>query len=216
LTIHLLRDYSRKLNKHCLVNEDLPMLKEESIWIRGVLEETDLSSVREVLDVGSSTKKFRTQKQPYIDENVFRPLREQNKTIYYLDQKIGEGIDFVYDIENLRAEEIGRKFEMVVCCNLLEHVRKPKELASLLIGLTGDNGFLLITVPKAYRHHPDPIDTMFRPSMEELVSMFPGMKVVSKDVIRIRERARYTVTEFVRYIIPFLNWKVNCLFMQKI
>jgi SAM-dependent methyltransferase len=191
------------------------MLKEESVWIKKVLEEIDLSSVKEVLDVGSSTSEFRTRAQPYIDENVFKPLRRKSISIYYLDKKSDEGVDFVCDIENASAEEIGRNFDMIICCSLLEHVQKPGELASLLTDLVKKDGFLLITVPQRYLYHPDPIDTMFRPSMNELVSLFPGLQVIRKAVIHIKDKERYSWTEFIRLMIPFLNWKVNCLFMKK-
>ena len=192
------------------------MLREESLWIKKVLEETDLSSAKDVLDIGSSTKEFRTEIQPYIDENVFKPLREQGKKIYYLDQKENEGVDLVYNLESVQASDIARQFDLIICCNLLEHVQKPRELASLLIDLTCRNGLLLVTVPRVYRHHADPIDTMFRPSVKELVPMFPGLQVIRDAVVRIRDREKYCLTEFIRYIIPFLNWKVSCLLMKKV
>jgi SAM-dependent methyltransferase len=192
------------------------VLREESIWIKNVLKETDLSPIKEILDVGSSTKEFRTKIQPYIDKNVFKPLRQQNKSIYYLDQKNDEGIDFVCNMKNMDVEEIGKKFDLVVCCNVLEHVHNPGKLASSLMGLINQNGLLLVTVPQVYRYHPDPIDTMFRPTMNEMVSMFPGLEILRSDVVRIRDKEKYHFTEFFRYIIPFLNWQVNCLFMKKV
>lgn len=191
------------------------MLKEESIWIRNVLKEADLSSVKEVLDVGSSTNEFRTKIQSYIDENVFKPLREQNISIFYLDKKKKGSVDFVYDVENMGAEEIGKKFDIIICCSLLEHVKKPDKIASLLIDLVKHNGFLLVTVPQTYRYHPDPIDTMFRPSMSELLSMFSELHVIRKEIIRIKDKEKYNRKEFIRYIVPFLNWKVNCILMKK-
>ena len=194
------------------------MLREESIWIKKVLEETDTSSVNEVLDVGSSTRQFRTQTQAYIDENVFRPLRERNISISYLDKKNSEGVDYVYDIENMSVEKITRKFDLVICCSLLEHVQNPNQLCGLLIDLLKEQGFLLITVPRSYRHHPDPIDTMFRPSMEKLISMFPRLEIIRKDVVCVKDRKKYKIhkiSELFRYLIPPFNWKVNCLFMRK-
>jgi SAM-dependent methyltransferase len=191
------------------------MLKEESIWIRKVLEEIDLSSVNDVLDVGSSTKEFRTHTQPYIDENIFKPLREQNISICYLDTKNSEGIDLVFDVENISAEEIGKTFDMIICCSLLEHVQKPKRLASLLVDLVRQDGFLLVTVPQSYRYHQDPIDTMFRPSMKDLVSIFHRLQIIRKATIRVKDKEKYRLSEFIRYIVPFFNWKVNCLFMKK-
>ncbi|MHA2040027.1 MAG: class I SAM-dependent methyltransferase [Promethearchaeota archaeon] len=191
------------------------MTREESVWTRKILREADLSSVNDVLDIGSSTKEFRTVKQPYIDGNVFEPLRERSISISYMDKKNGEGIDLVYDIENVSADDIGKQFDLVICCNLLEHVHNPRKLASLLVNLVRKNGFLLVTVPQTFRFHPDPIDTMFRPSMMEFVSIFPGLQVVRKTIIRVRDWRKYSPLEFFRYIIPSLNWKINCLFMEK-
>lgn len=191
------------------------MFKEESIWIKEVLGEVDISSVNEVLDVGSSTKKFRTKTQPYIDENVFKPLRDRGISIYHLDSKDEKDVDYVYDVENMKVEKFGKKFGLVICCSLLEHVQKPKKVGSLLVNIVKQDGFLLITLPQAYRCHLDPIDTMFRPSMEELISIFPGMKIIRKKVVRIKDREKYRRSELIRYIIPLFNWKVNCLFMRK-
>jgi SAM-dependent methyltransferase len=193
------------------------MFKEESIWIKEVLEGVDGYSLNKVLDVGSSTKQFRIQTQPYIDENVFLPLRKRNISIFYLDKKNENGVDYVYDVEKISAKELGRRFDLVICCSLLEHVRKPKELCSVLIDLVKQDEFLLITVPQTYRHHPDPIDTMFRPSMEELISMFPGMNIIRKRVICIKDKEKYrrNILELIRYLIPMFNWRVNCVFMKK-
>lgn len=194
------------------------MLKEESIWIKEILEEVEGSLVRDVLDVGSSTLQFRTQTQPYIEENVFRPLRERGLSIFYLDKKENIGVDYVYDVENTNISEIGKEFDLVICCSLLEHVKEPKKICSLLIDLTKRDRFLLVTVPKSYRYHPDPIDTMFRPSIDTLISMFPGMEVVEKKVVYVKGKERYklsVISELLRYIIPAFNWKVNCLFMRK-
>jgi SAM-dependent methyltransferase len=191
------------------------MTSEESVWIREVLQEADLTSVNDILDVGSSTKEFRTEIQPYIDKNVFKPLREQNKSIYYLDQKKSKGIDLVYDVDDTSVEAIGKKYDMVICCNMLEHVHNPWKLASLLVNLVRNNGFLLVTVPQTFRFHPDPLDNRFRPSIIELVSLFPGLQVIRKATIRVRDRGKYSPLEFFRYVIPYFNWKVNCLFMKK-
>jgi len=191
------------------------MVKEEAVWIKKTLREIDASFVKEVLDVGSSTREFRTQTQPYIDKDVFQPLRERGVSISYLDKKHSDGINYVCDIENITTENIGKSFDMVICCSLIEHVRHPKGVCSVLADLVRENGFLLITVPQSYRYHPDPIDTMFRPSMEEFISMFDGVEIIRKKVIRIRDGHKYKKGELIRYIIPFYNWKVNCLFMRK-
>lgn len=191
------------------------MLKEESVWIKRALADIPLSGKHTVLDVGSSTKEFRSCIQPYIDENVFLPLRERNMVVYHMDSKKGDGIDLVYDIEKVTSEEIGMSFDLVICSNVMEHVLNSARLASLLTGLVSDQGFLLVTVPRSYRCHEDPIDTMFRPSVEMLESMFPLLNVISKETVFVRDRERYRKSEFLRYLIPFLRWKVSCLLMRK-
>ena len=88
-----------------------------------MLESTDMLSVEEVLDVGSSTKKFRTKIQPYIDENIFKPLRERDLHIYHLDKKEQEGVDYIFDVNEMSVESLGKTFDLVICCSLQkEHV----------------------------------------------------------------------------------------------
>ncbi len=191
------------------------MLREESVWIRRALANIHLFDIKTVLDVGSSTGKFRTRIQPYIDENVFSPLRQKNLAVYHLDNKKGEGIDLVYDIEKVTAEEIGKKFDLVICSNLMEHVHDPSRLSNLLSELVRDEGFLLLTVPRSYRYHEDPIDNMFRPSIQTLELMFPLFHVVKMETVRVEDREKYTKTELLRYLFPFLHWKVSCLLLRK-
>lgn len=194
------------------------MFEEESLWIKEVLDGLDISLIKDVLDVGSSTKEFRTEIQPYIHENVFKPLRNKGSVIYYMDKKDGEDIDYVVDIESINAKQIGKVFDLVICCSLLEHVNKPNKACSFLIDLTKKRGFLLVTVPNRYRHHNDPIDTGFRPSIKELTSMFPEMEIIKKELVHIKDKEKYklpSISEAIKYIIPALNWKVNCLLMRK-
>ena len=194
------------------------MLREESIWIRNILKDNVLSSIRNALDVGSSTKKFRTQTQAYIDKNVFAPMRERNIEILYLDKKKSEDIDYACDIENINSKTINRRFDLVICCSLLEHVKNQEKVSLTLMELVSESGFLIVTVPQRYRYHPDPIDTMFRPLMSELISFFPGMTVVWQEVIIVKDRRKYrlyNISELLRYLVPALRWKVNCILMRK-
>jgi SAM-dependent methyltransferase len=192
------------------------MLHEESVWIKRQLD--GLKSVKEVLDVGSSTRHFRTVTQPYIDANVFKPLRDRGVRVSYLDQKGGDDIDYAADVESLKPEQIGKYFDLVLCCSLLEHVHQPKKAAASITSLIKPGGYLLITVPRAYRHHGDPIDTMFRPTTEELVAMFPDMEKVSQETITISDLRTYDLLnpmELIRYVIVPLRWKVSCAIMKK-
>ncbi|MFH1062933.1 MAG: methyltransferase domain-containing protein [Candidatus Omnitrophota bacterium] len=196
------------------------MLKEEAAWIKGMIDKFVIKQGLDVLDVGSSTLKFRTLIQPYIDEYVFAPLREKNNNIFYLDKKKDEGIDYAFDINDMSADSIDKKFDVVFCCNLLEHVNDRNKIYGLLSDFLKNNGLLILTVPEAYRFHPDPIDTMFRPRMRELINLFSkfgNFEIIETQVVVINDKKRYSkgIGEKLRYNLPFLRWRINCLLLRK-
>jgi len=192
------------------------MFVEESIWIRNVID--GIEPPRDVLEVGSSTLEFRTVTQPYIEANVHKPLRERNTRIYCLDRKGGKGVDYITDVETARFEDINRTFDLIICCSLLEHLRQPHKAADLITRLVKPQGHLIASVPRDYRHHEDPIDTMLRPTPEELAAIFPDLETVKKETVKIADRRHYSLRnplELARYSIPPLHWKVSCLLMKK-
>ncbi|MBU1087860.1 MAG: class I SAM-dependent methyltransferase [Candidatus Omnitrophica bacterium] len=195
------------------------MVKEEAVWIKSVLGKLDIKNM-DVLDVGSSTKAFRTKIQPYIDEYVFAPLRKMNNKIFHLDKKKDEGVDYVFDINQMNSDSIAQKFDLVFCCSVLEHVDDRNKICGLLSGFLKERGYLLVTVPEVYRYHPDPIDTMFRPRMNQFISLFAefgNFEVIEKKVVIINDKQRYTkaISEKLRYNLPFLRWRINCLLLRK-
>lgn len=99
------------------------MFIEESLWIKEKLSQLDLPSGSWVLNIGSSTEKFRRSIQSHIDQNIFSPLRERGFHIIHMDKKSEEGIDVVGDIESPDiVKKVGRNFDLVLCTSLLEHV----------------------------------------------------------------------------------------------
>jgi len=59
------------------------MFKEEAKWIKKVLSEIGLSSIRTCLNVGSGSLTFRTKIQPWIGE-LFKEL-EKYCEVFHLD-----------------------------------------------------------------------------------------------------------------------------------
>jgi SAM-dependent methyltransferase len=148
---------------------------EEARWINGVLRELQPQPAWIVLDVGSSTEYFRRVSQPYIDYYVFLPLRRAGAQVLHIDAKRDEGIDVVWDIAADDPQDEPARIpvaDVVICSNLLEHVIDRNVVAKRLSRLTKLNGHLIVTVPHVYRYHEDPIDTMYRPTDDQLVSMF--------------------------------------------
>jgi hypothetical protein len=78
-----------------------------------------------------------------------------------------------------------------MCCNVLEHVPNRDELATAIESLVSRGGYLFVTVPRRYPYHPGPIDTMFRPGVEELGSMFGRLDLVEGAEIRCESLLSY-------------------------
>lgn len=186
------------------------MFEEESVWIGDKISKIDTSSIQDVIDIGSSTLKFRTIAQPYIDKNIFKPLREKGVRILHLDQKNEEGVDIVCDITKL--DRLNKKYDFVICTSLLEHIKDVKKVSQNLNALVKEGGYLLITVPFRYRYHKDPIDMMYRPSNKDLEKLFTNLKPVYSEIIAVNKP-----TDRVGKILKFFNikWKVSCVLFRK-
>ena len=75
------------------------------------------------------------------------------------------------------------QFKSVVCANLLEHVVDRSGVCQGMLGILPPGGYVFITCPKSFPFHPDPIDTLFRPGIEDLAALFPGADVCAAEII---------------------------------
>jgi hypothetical protein len=113
-----------------------------------------------VLNVGSSTRQFYCEQQPYIWNDVMKPLLARGNALINIDAKAQPGVHLVRDVADLQLTNIA---DIVLCCNLLEHVVDPvKVLHGVYDALKKNTGHVVIESPVAYPYHADPIDTMFR------------------------------------------------------
>jgi len=157
------------------------VLIRESEWIRDQLATIPDDRLFPLLNVGSSTRDFRERVQPHIDANVFAPLRMRGGTIVHLDLKPDPGVDVVGDLSDPafrdRMPRLGCRSAMI--SNLFEHVVEPRSIATAVASLIPPGGYVIVTGPQRFPYHADPIDTMFRPTPEEMARYFPGMTVVA-------------------------------------
>lgn len=163
------------------------MLPNESQWISSIIRDTFPDRKMSILNIGSSTLEFRTTIQPYVNDRIFNPLIDSGFSVTHLDMKEDEGVDIVGDLTNLefRNSLRSKKYDIILCANLLEHLEDPKHLCNLLYELIDNNGYLLITVPYIYPYHEDPLDTMFRPTPSEIKELFPSnIKIVAEDIVK--------------------------------
>lgn len=205
------------------------MMLNESRWIgKKIKLISSKNKIGEVLDIGSSTFEFRTKIQPHIDKYIFSVLRKGRIKVDHLDGKNEKGVDVVCDVMNV--DKINKRYDLVLCCNLLEHIYNPKGFCKKLLSLIKPNGFLVLTVPFIFPYHPDPIDTMYRPSNQELELLFDKDEVVFSEIVSESSRLSlkgilgsyknilfhskfHWILRNTRYV--FTTSKVSCLVIRK-
>lgn len=161
------------------------MLKREALWISDVLTQFDSTELSPILNVGSSTAEFRTCVQPWIEESIFVPLRSRGIIVHHLDMRDGDGIDLHGDLSDdafvSKLRHSG--YQTVLCCNVLEHVAHPAAICAQLERLVPSGGHIVVTVPNRFPYHPDPIDTMLRPDVQQILALFPGSNLVDGAIL---------------------------------
>ncbi len=195
------------------------MLNEESIWIGNELINLERKgNLSPLLNFGSSTGHFRKVDQPVIYKNIFEPLEKSGAEVYHLDVKSDEGVDFignVFEDEMLFKKIKEKEIKTILCSNLLEHVPDRKPFFKILHDLLSNEGRLLITVPNLYPYHADPIDTGYRPTVEEILSEFPNGKLLKGEILSIDEtyltfllkRPKLLLIVLIRIFTPFYKFK---------
>src|SRR5215475_12634311 len=118
------------------------MFKAEASWLERLLREREPKELSPLLNVGSSTSRFREHEQPWTEELLFAPLRARGIRLIHLAAREGEGIDIRADIlseaDLPRIKALGPK--AVLCRNILEHVTTPEVLARRCIDIVGPGG----------------------------------------------------------------------------
>lgn len=188
------------------------MLREEAKWLANVIYSLEPNCVFPLLNIGSSTQYFREKEQPWIDENLFYPARTLGYSVIHMDIKNNIGVDLVgdlYDSEFLQKLST-MNIRSVLCSNLLEHVLNREEVCKIISSIVPVGGYIFITVPYKYPYHCDPIDTMFRPSVDELSKFFPQYQILQSGVVEggllVKSTSitpiLYAIAMFIRVLLP--------------
>jgi hypothetical protein len=150
------------------------MRTSEAAFIGARLRDIPIEYLSPVLNLGSSNAEFRRRTHPHIDREIFFPLEARGARIIHADLKEDDGIDVVGDVYDPAFQERCRQLRprTVLCCNILEHVQDPTEFAEIVSELVPADGYLVVSVPHSYPFHADPIDTLFRPAPQDVVTLF--------------------------------------------
>jgi SAM-dependent methyltransferase len=201
------------------------MFATEARWVGDRLAAFPPERLSPLLNIGSSTSEFRDRVQPWMVRHIFGPLAERGVEVVHLDARDGPGIDIRADLlDEADFHRVGaRRYAALLCCNVLEHVRDPGEFARRCGALVRPGGVIVVTVPRSYPHHSDPIDTLYRPTPEEAAALFPASSMISAEIIdvqksyadEVRRRPWLLLRHLARAPAPFLGFEKWRRSMQK-
>lgn len=165
------------------------MLYEEAQWVGNKIQR-HFKKGDKVLNLGSSTKEAREIRQPHMKEFIFKPARTSEIEIVHTDISNGDGVDIVGDLTDPSfLNELKKKgWNGLLCCNLLEHLEDRQPIIDAIIELLQTGDKLIMTVPYNYPYHLDPIDTMYRPSIDDLKQAFPDLKFLEGEELIARRK----------------------------
>jgi hypothetical protein len=191
------------------------MFAAEARWVGDRLAGFPPEQLSPLLNIGSSTSEFRETVQPWMRRHIFGPLAERGVKVVHLDAREGPGIDIRADLldDGAYARVAAGRYGALLCCNVLEHVRDPGEFARRCAALVMPGGVIVVTVPRSYPHHGDPIDTLYRPTPEEAARLFPATSVVAGEILdvgesylrEVRRRPWLLLRHLARAPAPFLG-----------
>jgi hypothetical protein len=149
------------------------MLLNEAKWINNIIASHLNNFNGTAVNLGSSSLDFIKYNQPYIENLVLKPISKNFKLIN-VDVKVDSNIqlvaDFLTDSGQKTIKEQHAKVFLV--SNLLEHIPAALDGINQLKKLVESNSYIILTGPKSFPYHPDPIDNMFRPKLREIYALF--------------------------------------------
>jgi SAM-dependent methyltransferase len=118
-----------------------------------------------VLEVGS---------RDYGNTENFRALYAAGNEYVGVDLSEGKNVDRVADLTEGTGGLPSAHFALIICCSVLEHVRRPWVMAEHLTDLLRPGGAIYIAVPWVWRYHPYP-DDYYRFSWRGIIELFPRL-----------------------------------------
>ena len=162
------------------------MFPKESKWINTVISNNLLGVDGAVINLGSSSLDFINYNQPYIKDLVLDPLLKRFQ-VTNVDIKSDPNVQLVANFLTEAGQTLIRdkSAKVFLVSNLLEHIPNAIEGIEKIKTLMEPKTYLILTGPKSFPYHPDPIDNMFRPSIAEIRGYFEKeFEIVKLDLIR--------------------------------
>ena len=197
------------------------MRVEEAVAIGRILSNYRDEDLTPLLNIGASTRDFREEEQPHIAREIFEPLGVRGIRCIHTDLKPLEGVDLSGDFldPSFRAKLKELAPKCILCTNVLEHVEDIARFVSAVEEICPAGAVLIVTVPRSYPYHSDPIDNGFRPCPEELARRFSRSDLVLGETIQstsylsdlqklsLAQRFIFVLKTPIRVLVPFYKPK---------
>jgi len=162
------------------------MLVNEAKWINNIITSRLNNLNGTAVNLGSSSLEFIKYNQPYIENLVIKPISKYFKLVN-VDIKIDSNIqlkaDFLTDSGQETIKQLHAKVFLV--SNLLEHIPNALDGINQLKKLVESNSYIILTGPRSFPYHPDPIDNMFRPKLTEIYALFEkDFEIIELDIVK--------------------------------
>lgn len=100
--------------------------------------------------------------------------RKRHKRALGIDIEAGQGVNKVLNLEDPPPEGFG-PFAHVECCSVLEHCKRPWDLAKHICEVMEPGGTIFLTVPWVWRYHAYAQD-LWRFTWEGVMELFPRIE----------------------------------------
>ena len=186
------------------------MLLEESLWFKYVINKY-VKPYSLVLNIGSSDKHFIENIQPYIKSNVIDELNKKQCSLKNIDIKPCEGVDLVGDVTDISfINQINAlNPDVIICSNLLEHLDNRQAFCEGLMKMTSGSTILIVSVPHSFPYHEDPIDTLYRPNVNDLKKAFASLFLMEGTIVKCGTYYSY-INQHEKKGFTFVNYLRIC------
>jgi hypothetical protein len=168
-----------------LPRQEAAVRAEEAKWIGTILAKFRPRDISPVIELGTTSRRFREETKPHIARNVHFPLEKRGVRIVTTDLFPNEGVDIAGDIfsKDVQEQLVRVRAKCILVCNIFEHVTDVQDFASVCDKLIEPSALAIVTVPYSYPYHLDPIDTLFRPSPAQIAALFPAYNVLESQIV---------------------------------
>lgn len=201
------------------------MLLEESVWIGNHIKTIVNNGSYPILNIGSSTKEYRTSRQSFIQENIFNLINDEKNNVVHLDMKAAEGVDLVGDLYDSKFLDILKqyKFKAILLNNILMYLDQQQriKLSLILEDLLDVDGYLIVTNSHVFPPAHDPVESYYRASPNKLyLDLFSRFNKIDEKNVEanysfdrfLKDNPKIIKAKIIRFLCPFYQPK-EWLFM---